>query len=110
MLLLACQPVEGQSDSASGAPLGLSPSKLEFSDYAVNTASLVQTATLTNTSSGVITNIAVTINGDFSQTNTCGSNLAPGANCTISVTFSPTGTGLRTGVVTITSGGGTLVA
>src|SRR5439155_6165936 len=40
--------------------------------------------------------------GDFMQTNTCGTSVAAGANCTISVTFTPTATGIRTGAVTIT--------
>ncbi len=34
---------------------------------------------------------------------TCGATLAAGANCTITVTFSPTTTGARTGTVTITA-------
>src|SRR5207249_6067481 len=33
---------------------------------------------------------------------TCGTSLAPGSSCAISVTFKPTATGTRTGSVTIT--------
>lgn len=40
--------------------------------------------------------------GDFQQTNTCGTTLAAGADCAITVTFSPQGTGMRTGVIQIT--------
>ena len=46
-----------------------------------------------------VTNIAAS--GDYAQTNTCGTSVAAGANCTISVTFTPTATGSRTGAVTI---------
>ncbi len=40
--------------------------------------------------------------GDFQQTNTCGTTLAAGADCAITVTFSPQGTGTRTAVLQIT--------
>src|SRR5262249_24972025 len=40
--------------------------------------------------------------GDFSQTNNCAS-LAVGASCTVTVRFTPTASGARTGGVTITS-------
>ena len=51
-----------------------------------------------------ITSIAVTGTnaGDFDQTNTCGSSVPAGGNCTISVTFTPTAIGSRTASVTIT--------
>ena len=42
---------------------------------------------------------------DFHQTNTCGSSLAPGAYCSISVTFKPTQIGPRTASVTIADNG-----
>jgi hypothetical protein len=47
------------------------------------------------------TSIAAT--GDFAQTNTCGTSLAVGANCTISVTSTPKTVGAKTGTLTITS-------
>jgi len=40
--------------------------------------------------------------GPFAQTNTCGTSLAAGANCTISITFTPTATGAQTGSFSIT--------
>ena len=41
--------------------------------------------------------------GDFVITsNTCGSSLAPAANCTVGVSFTPTTTGQRTGALTFT--------
>jgi hypothetical protein len=44
--------------------------------------------------------------GDFQQTNTCGTTLAVGADCAITVTFSPQGTGTRTAVLQITDSAG----
>ena len=39
---------------------------------------------------------------DFAESNSCGSSVAAGANCTISVTFKPTAAGTRTAAVTLT--------
>lgn len=38
---------------------------------------------------------------DFAQTNTCGPSLSPGGSCMVTVTFTPTAAGLRTGLVVI---------
>jgi hypothetical protein len=71
----------------------VSPSTLSFATQAVGTTSPVQTVTLTNTgvspwSPGVM--FAIPIGGsEFTKTTTCGTNLAVGASCTISVAFSP---------------------
>jgi len=45
--------------------------------------------------------------GDFILKNGCGSSLAEGANCTLTVTFKPTATGKRTATLSITDGVGT---
>jgi hypothetical protein len=89
--------------------LSLSPAAgLSFSPQLVGTASTTQSATLTNTGSSpvVINSVSAsgtngTNNGDFSQSNTCGSSLAAGANCTVTGTFTPSQFGPRTGVVTV---------
>lgn len=44
--------------------------------------------------------------GDFSETNTCGTGVAKGMTCTISVTFTPTATGPRSAAVSISDNGG----
>src|SRR5438876_110504 len=103
------------SDNASGSPqavtltgtglaplVSLSPTTLTFSSQTVGTTSSPQNVTLTNTGNSSLSITSITISGDFAQTNTCGSTVAAGANCSISVTFTPTTTGTRTGVVTIT--------
>jgi Phosphoesterase family len=58
--------------------------------------------TFTNTGRGALTFGSEPITGDFSFTGqgTCSSSLAPGANCTISVKFTPT-TGTRAGTLTV---------
>jgi hypothetical protein len=58
--------------------------------------------TRTNSGAAPLTITGVAATGDFAQTNTCGSSLAEGANCTISITFTPTATGVRNGTLTVT--------
>ena len=82
--------------------VGLSPTSLTFPAQLVGTSSSAQSVTLSNTGSAALSITSITTSGDFSQTNTCGSSLAASASCTLSVTFKPTATGTRTGVVTIT--------
>src|SRR5215471_2555104 len=79
----------------------LSPTSLSFGRQVVNTPSAINSITLSNTGSAILT-LSISITGDYGQTNTCGSSVAPGAKCTISVTFTPANTGTRTGTVTIT--------
>ena len=107
----------GVTDNATGSPqrvsltgvgtaAKLSPSSLNFGDVATGTTSPARVVTLTNvgTTSLTITSIAIAgANvGDFAQTHTCGTSLAPAASCTISITFKPTATGARSAAVSIT--------
>ena len=77
-----------------GTFLQWSPRSLNLSDQKVGTSSPAQTVTLTNAGPTPITLFSIGMAGvnpgDFSQTNTCGSSLNPGASCTIEVTFTPT--------------------
>ena len=103
------------TDNAAGSPqtvsltgtgqapsVSLSPSSLAFGGQMVGTTSAPQSSTLTNTGNGTLSITSITASGDFAETNTCGSSVAAGASCTISVTFTPTATGTRTGAVSIT--------
>lgn len=85
--------------------LTLSPASLTFNPQLSGTTSAMQTATLDNSgsSSVAINDIAPTggNSADFTQSNTCGSSLAPGANCVITVTFTPSLAGPRVASITI---------
>jgi FG-GAP-like repeat/Abnormal spindle-like microcephaly-assoc'd, ASPM-SPD-2-Hydin/FG-GAP repeat len=82
------------------------PGNLMFAATAVGSTSPPQTVSLTNigNSALAITNIGITGGGAaaFSESNTCGSGLAPGATCTISVTSTPAAGGSSTATLTIT--------
>jgi hypothetical protein len=84
------------------------PSGLTFAPSQVGITSTAQVIALTNTGNGPLTISSIAIAGtnasDFSQTNTCPTSpasLAAQANCQISVTFTPTGTGSRLASITI---------
>jgi hypothetical protein len=91
--------VGGSSTSA----LAVTPTSLTFASQALNTTSSAQTVTVNNTGSAAATVSSIATTGDFAQTNTCGSSIAGGASCNVSVTFKPTASGTRTGNLTITS-------
>jgi hypothetical protein len=86
----------------------VSPTALAFGTQAVNTTSAAQTVTVTNTGTVAaltINSIAVTggnVLGQFAQTNTCPASLAAGSSCTVSVTFKPTATGVKTSTLAVT--------
>ena len=102
------------TDSASNSPQTVSltgtgivqvtvaPATLSFGNQAVGTSSVVKTLTVTNNLGTALSVSSIAVSGDFAQTNTCGTSVAAGANCTVSVTFTPTATGSRTGTLTIT--------
>jgi hypothetical protein len=88
----------------ANAPVGiLTPTSLEFGGQLVTTTSSpAKTISLKNNGNLVLNITSITSSGDFAQTNTCGTSLAAGATCMISVTFTPTATGARAGTVTVT--------
>ncbi|WP_432839202.1 choice-of-anchor D domain-containing protein [Dactylosporangium sp. CA-092794] len=89
--------------SGGTATLALSAASLAFENTDVNTNSDWQTVTVTNTGTAPATVQSVTATGDFQVTTTCGSSIAPGANCIATVTFHPSAAGSRTGTLSIRS-------
>jgi hypothetical protein len=77
----------------TGPTVSLSPTSLAFGNQAVDMTSTAQTVTLSNTGSAALGITSFTFTGanagDFDESNTCGSSLAAGANCTIAVMFTP---------------------
>ena len=93
------------SQVVQGAIVQLSPTSLNFGNQTVGIASASQKVTLSNTGNIALT-ISIGITGanssDFGQTSTCGSSVAAGGSCTITVTFTPTASGTRNAAITIT--------
>jgi hypothetical protein len=74
---------------------------LNFSKQAVGTKSAAQIVTLTNTGTTALKISSIKASAQFGVTSTCHTTVAAGANCTISVTFSPKSEGAKSGTVTI---------
>jgi hypothetical protein len=87
--------------TASGGVVSLTPTSLTFAAQPVGTFSPAQFATLKNTGGSALKITGIGRSGDFYEGNNCPATLAPGASCTIRVTFTPTSAGTRLGAVTI---------
>jgi|GEM_PF-2263648 len=83
-------------------PATLTPPSLGFGSEVVSTTSAAKNVTLKNNQAVALNVSSVTTSGDYAQTNNCGVSLPAGASCTISVNFTPTTTGSRTGTLTVT--------
>ena len=107
------------SDSASphviglrgiGTVVKLSPKNLAFGATPIGVTSVAKNITLKNVGSVGLNIAGITITGknigDFAQANSCGSIVAAGQSCTITVTFTPTAKGTRSAAVSISDDGG----
>jgi len=105
-------------DNASGSPQGvslsgnvinpkisLSPSTLSFGTHKVNSTSS-KTVVLKSTGTSALNFTSITLGGtnsaDFTKSGCTSSSLAPGASCTLTVTFKPKAKGSRSANITIT--------
>jgi hypothetical protein len=87
------------------------PGSLYFGNVPVHSTPGSQTATITNTSTSSsmsITGIAISgaKSSDFTKNSGCGSTLAPGATCSITVTFTPSAQGREDATLTVSDSGG----
>ncbi|HEY6292368.1 MAG TPA: choice-of-anchor D domain-containing protein [Terriglobia bacterium] len=86
----------------AGVGLGLGPASLSFSDQVVGTKSPAQTITVTAAGSGPLTITNMAASSGFGLTSNCGSSVAAGATCMLSVTFTPASSGTIDGTLTLT--------
>ncbi|MGH9403649.1 MAG: SBBP repeat-containing protein, partial [Terriglobia bacterium] len=87
---------------ANVAALALNPQSLDFGNQALGTTSSPKTVTLTNVGSAPLSITGFSASdSEFAETNTCNGSLAAGgAQCTASVTFTPSSTASTTTAVT----------
>lgn len=76
---------------------------LNFGSQVIGQNSSPQAVTLTNTGTGTLTINNIAASGDYSQTNNCTSPITPNGTCSVSVTFTPSGTWARMGTINVTS-------
>lgn len=73
-----------------------------FGQQVQGTSSSVQQVKLVSSGTAPLAIANIATSGDFTQTNNCPSVLASGSSCTISILFTPTVVGARTGSLTVT--------
>jgi hypothetical protein len=81
----------------------LTPSSLAFASTVQGTSATAQAITLKNGGNATMTGVAVSISGNssFTQTNNCGTSLAAGASCAITVKFTPASVGQLSATVSV---------
>jgi len=95
-----CCIVENTSSVYTPLSLTFSATSLNFGLLQIGLTSPSQTVTVTNVSSHGVNFTSIAGSGDYAQTNSC-TTLAAGASCTVTITFTPTAQGTRTGAVTL---------
>jgi IPT/TIG domain/PQQ-like domain/Abnormal spindle-like microcephaly-assoc'd, ASPM-SPD-2-Hydin len=88
-----------QTGDGGGVPaVTLSTTKLSFTKTVIGVTSKPKSVKLTNTGTATLNISSITASGDFAiSNNTCGATVSVGASCSVSVTFTPTNKGTRTG-------------
>lgn len=102
------------TDNATGSPqtvtlsgtgivqAALTPASKSFGTVTVGTSSPAKVFTLSNKQSVALTGISMATTGDYSvSATTCSTSLAAKSSCTISVVFTPTQKGTRTGTLQV---------
>jgi hypothetical protein len=86
------------------APLvTLSPTSLTFAKEVVGGTSKAKSVTIKNTGTATLKITSIVASGDFAiQNNYCGAQLGMNQECLLTVTFTPTQVGSRTGALTFT--------
>ncbi|HEY2434211.1 MAG TPA: LamG-like jellyroll fold domain-containing protein [Vicinamibacterales bacterium] len=107
---VARTPAQIQSDMSS--PVGasvpvvvLSNSSIDFGQQAIGVPAPTSDLTVTNVGTAPLNFTAISTTGsqaaEFSRTTTCGTALAAGSSCSVTVTFTPAAAGARSGILTI---------
>jgi len=81
--------------------VALTPTSLTFGNVALGATSGVQSTYLYNQTANPLTVTSIVASAGFTQTNNCGSSLAPQSNCKIDVVLKPGSTGMISGTLTV---------
>jgi FG-GAP-like repeat/IPT/TIG domain len=95
----------------STQPISVSPLQITYAAKDLGVKSPPSTVVITNDASASLKIDNVSLGGadpgDFSLKSACGTSLSGGANCTLTIVFTPTTTGKRTATLSIVDGDGT---
>jgi Beta-propeller repeat len=91
----------GLAGSVVGQGLAFTAPGLRFGQQAVGSKSAPLKATLINGTGAALTVTSIKASANFSQSNTCGTSLAAGAYCYVTVSFKPASIGIKQGSITV---------
>ncbi|MGD0124662.1 MAG: choice-of-anchor D domain-containing protein [Terriglobia bacterium] len=108
MQMVALSPASASGSGQPPAPgISISPSSISFASQTVGASGSAQSVTLSNTGNAALSITGISITGadpsDFTETNNCGSSIAAGASCTISITFTPAASGSLSATLSVTA-------
>ena len=104
MLFTICSPHGLAQTPAAPGGLVIVPTMIDFGSLAVNSQSALIAITISNRATVPVTLEEILASGiDFSTQNNCGKQIAPGAECSIQISFRPAIPGDRTGILQITA-------
>jgi len=89
-----------------GTALAINAATIDFGHVAIGIRDTARTITIQNVWGSPINFASIQTVGDYAQTNTCGDALAPGATCSVFVTFTPQIAGNDGGLLNINSDDG----
>ena len=96
-------PINGISVYLNAPVVAISPPKVEFPPQLVGASGKQVTVSISNPSIAPLAVSGIALQGDFTETNTCGTALVSGGNCAMSVSFSASQRGVARGNAVITS-------
>jgi hypothetical protein len=85
----------------SGGSVSFNPTSLTFATALMGSTSAAQTVAMTNNGTAPLKIASIVPAGDYIQTNNCGTSVAAGASCTITVKFTPSINGARPGWIDV---------
>jgi hypothetical protein len=91
----------GLTGGVVGQGLAFTATGVRFGQQAVGTVSTAQKVTLINGTSTALTITSIKASANFVQGNTCGTSLAAGAYCDVTVSFKPASIGIKQGSITV---------
>jgi N-acetylneuraminic acid mutarotase len=94
-----CCVVESTGSFYTPLTLTFSASSLNFGLLQIGLTSPSQTVTVTSVSGHSVDFTSIASSGDYAQTHTCPTTMTAGTSCTITITFTPSKTGTRSGAV-----------
>jgi Abnormal spindle-like microcephaly-assoc'd, ASPM-SPD-2-Hydin len=104
IVALAAGEITARTSSAMASGIALFPASVTFDPQTVQTTTIPKLVSVTNIGADTLNigGITTSPSPEFAAVSNCGTTLAAGSSCQVSVTFTPQATGSRTGTLIFT--------